>query len=430
MTAVLERLSRKTGSARALSLHGLLAAGDGNQALAQRVRPALIAAWADLPAETQEELIQYRWPAVAGPEMLPILRKILAEPPPPARTQQAMMRDAALKHLYELDPAAGKEAILSDLQSAHAQPGLDVITQLSKEELAAAARQAGERIANGGERALDFELLDRYGDASILPVMKASSKEKFEEWGCAPQSAMLRYFLRVSPDDGIAQVKSSLAARKPSECYRGLLNDLDDQFPKAQQIALEALDDSDPQVARTAIFALGRWGSKDAEEVLWERLKRFHKEWDGHEDELRFSPDGKSAGTLGATLEQDLVIAIGQGTNWLAPPEKLALLKELVWTRMQKQQIEGWIAQWKVGAAAIDANWFPEDRPTFSVLQYSGLTESQLRTKVAQLPHDIDLQWRFWKSGGPAIERQEQIYERVRAYATEHGIVINQSSHL
>ena len=78
-------------------------------------------------------------------------------------------------------------------------------------------------------------------------------------------------------------------------------------------------------------------------------------------------------------------------------------------------------------ACAIDANWFPEDRPTFSVLQYSGLTESQLRTKVEQLPHDIDLQWRFWNSGGPTIERQEQVYERVRADAAAHGIVIIQT---
>jgi hypothetical protein len=70
-----------------------------------------------------------------------------------------MTRDAALKHLYELDRAAGKEAILSDLQSTNAQPALAVVKLLSKDDLASAARQAGERIANGGERELDLELL-------------------------------------------------------------------------------------------------------------------------------------------------------------------------------------------------------------------------------------------------------------------------------
>jgi hypothetical protein len=416
MTTVLESLSRKTGSARALTLNGLLVAGEGNHALAQGLRPALIAAWADLPAETQEELIQYRWRAVAGPEMLPILRKIVAEPPPPARTQQAMTRDAALKHLYELDPAAGKEAIFSDLRSTNAQPGMDVVRLLPKEELAAEARQAGERIANGGERELDFELLDRYGEASALPGVKAAFEKKLGQWACAPQSALLRYFLRVSPEYGAAQVAASMAARKNTGCYRSLLHDLEDQLPKVQQVAAGALGDPDLEVAQSAILALGRWGSKDAEALLWEHLKQLH-----------LPPDDKSAGSRGAALEQTLVMAIGQGTNWLAPPEKLSLLKDLVWTRTQAQQIEGWIQQWKLGAAAVDPNWFPEDRPTFSVLQYSGLTEDQLRTKLAQLPHDLDLQWRFWNSGGPTIEKQEAVFERVRADAASHGIVISQA---
>ena len=187
-----------------------------------------------------------------------------------------------------------------------------------------------------------------------------------------------------------------------------VLHDLDDQLPKAQQIALEALYDSDPEVAQSAILALGRWGSKDVEAVLWEQLKQ-----------LASSPDGK--------IEQALVTAIGQGTNWLAPPEKLALLKDLVGTRTPAQQIEGWIQQWKLGAAAVDANWFPEDLPTFSVLQYSALTEDQLCIKLAQLPHDLDLQWRYWNSGEPTIEKQEAVYERVRADAVSHGIVISQA---
>jgi hypothetical protein len=429
VTVVLESLPRKTGSARALTLNGLLAAGEQNPALAESVRPALIASWADLPAETREELILYRWPAIAGPEMLPILRKIVAEPPPPARTQQGMTRDAALKHLYELDPAAGREATLGDLQSGSAEPSVDVVRLLPKEDLVSAARQASKRIVDGGARELDFELLDRYGEASALPAVKAAFEAGIGEWACAPQSAMLRYFLRVSPDDGVAQVKASLAARNDTGCYSVLLPDLDDQLPKVQPIAIGALDDPDPEVARSAVRALGRWGSKEAEAVLWERLKRFHKEWAGREDSLRFSPDGKSAGSRGAMLEQDLVTAIGQGTNWLAPPEKLALLKDLVCTREQAQLIEGWIQQWKLGAATIDSYWVPEDRPTFSILQYTGLTEDQLRIKVAQLPHDIDLQWRFWNSGEPSLEKQEEVYQRVRADAAANGVVINQTNH-
>src|SRR5205807_6890160 len=125
-------LSRKTGRTRALTLNGLLIAGGTDPAMAERIRPELIAAWAELLPETQKELVQYRWGLIAGPEMLPILRKLLAGPPPPPHTQDAMARDEALKHLYEIDHAAGSAAILRDLQNPKAQPGLDTIKLLPK----------------------------------------------------------------------------------------------------------------------------------------------------------------------------------------------------------------------------------------------------------------------------------------------------------
>jgi hypothetical protein len=80
---VVAALTRKTGSARALTLNGLLGAGGGDPVLGQTIRPALISAWSDLPGETQRTLIQFQWPLIAGSEMLPILRRIVAEPSPP-----------------------------------------------------------------------------------------------------------------------------------------------------------------------------------------------------------------------------------------------------------------------------------------------------------------------------------------------------------
>jgi hypothetical protein len=93
MERVMAALAHKTASARALTLNGLLTASGSDQAIAPAVRVALIAVWSDLPGETQRELIQYRWPLIAGPEMLPILRRMVAEPPPPARTNLAQARD-------------------------------------------------------------------------------------------------------------------------------------------------------------------------------------------------------------------------------------------------------------------------------------------------------------------------------------------------
>jgi hypothetical protein len=429
---VVAALSRKTGSARAVTLNGLLTAGGEEQAVAQAIRPALIAAWTDLPRATQQDLIQYRWTLIAGPEMLPILRRIVAEPPLPSGGPD-MMRDTALKHLYELDPAAGREAILRDLENVKAQPSLEIVKLLSKEDLASALGPAVERIGNRSARGLDYELVDRYADGSALGVAQAAFEEHVGKWACALQSAMLRYFLRVAPAYGAQEVSASLSARKDTGCYKYQLQNLGAEFSKVQRSAIDALDDPDPDLVQDAVLALGRWGSSDAETPLWGRLRRFHEEWAGREDQLRSTPDYQSPGSRGAALEQWLVFAIAKGTNWICPPDKLARLAELVWTKSQKQQIEGWMEQWKQGSALISPRWFPEDAPAFAVLQYDTLTEDQLRAKVAQFPSGMQLRWQFWQPGqiSPPVSmaKQEAFYERIRAEAERHGVILEKANH-
>src|SRR5262249_22648335 len=153
-------LPRKTGGARALTLNGVLIAGESDPALAEKIRPELIAAWSDLPPETQRDLIQSRWRLVAGREMLPILRRIAAEPSPPPQSLEAMARDEILKHLFELDTPAGREAILRDLQNPNAHPGLAIIKLLRKEDVPSVVKTAVEHIGEGNARDLDYQLVD------------------------------------------------------------------------------------------------------------------------------------------------------------------------------------------------------------------------------------------------------------------------------
>lgn len=426
---VVAALSQKTGSARALTLNGLLTAGAGDANLAQTIRPALIAAWTDLPRDTQSELIEYRWPLIASAEMLPILRRLAAEQPPRVNSREAAARDAVLRRLYELDPAAGREAILKDLLNPNAQPGLDAVKLLTKEDIAIALRPAVERIESNIARGLDYDLVDGYADSSALPVVQAAFEALLGKWACAPQSAMLRYFLRVDPEYGVKQVGAALNARKNTGCYRFLLQDLGANLPKVQQLAIDALDDSDSDLVQNAALALGNWGSPAAEAALWARLRRFHAGWDGRADELRSTPDYRSPASHAVALEQQLVSAIARGTNWICPSEKLVRLGQLVWTKGESRQIEGWIKQWNQDSASINPNWYPEDKPTFSVLQYDALTEEQLSQKLAQLPTGMRLRWQFWQaveiSPPVSMARQEEYYSRMRAVAAQYGVVLD-----
>jgi hypothetical protein len=392
----------------------------------------LIAEWTNLPAETQRELIQYRWTLIAGPEMLPILRRILEEPPPPDRTDAAMTRDAALKHIQEIDPAECRALVLRDLLDRSAHPSLELIKLLPKEDIAMALEPAVERIGHKQARDLDYELLDRYANGSVLGAVQAVFEESLGKWACAPQTAMLRYFLRVDPAYGAKQVIASLSTRKITHCYSMLLQSLGDEFPKAQQSAIEALDDSDPELVLNAVLALGRWGTADAEAALWTRLRGFRQEWGGREGQLRATPEYQRPSSRGAALEQALVSAIAGGSSWICPPDKLARLAELVSTKGQSQQIESWIKQWKQGTAPINPNWFPEDNRTFSVLQYDSLTEEQLRTKLAQFPRGTELRWQFWQPGqiSPPVSMavQEAVYERMRGVAAKNGVMLGKAN--
>jgi hypothetical protein len=437
MTAEIQQLNavlpQKVGTARALTLNGLIADGGGNPALIQAIRPALISAWQDLPPETQRELIQYRWPLIDDPGMLPILRRLVAEPPPPARTDLAMARDAALKHIYELNPDEGRTLILRDLQDVHAHPGIEVVRLLPPEDITAALPATIERIARNDARELDYQLLDKYGQPSALGTLEPAFEERLGKWACAPQAAMLRYVLRVDAAYGAEQVRASMNSRKDTHCYSQLFQSLGDELPAAQESAITALNDSDPEVTQDAVIALGRWGSSEAETPLWSRLERFHKEWTGREGELRITPDYQSPGSRGAALEQALVRAIAAGTGWICPPDKLERLNNLSWMEAQKRQIESWIKQWNSGPARISSPWFPEDSPPFSVLQYDGMTEEQLRTKLGQLPRGTQLLWQFWQprqiSPPVSMEKQEAAYERIRTLAQSYGITLTPLNH-
>ncbi|MGD0630621.1 MAG: hypothetical protein ABR987_14915 [Terracidiphilus sp.] len=434
MNAVIEdtlaALPRKQGVARAVTINALLLECGDDATLAQQLRPALIASWKDLPRETQQQLIGFRWELVAGPAMLPILRGIVSGPAPPDRTEPADMRNAALKHIYEMDPVEGHALILGDLMNPKADLSMSMIRLLSAEEIASGVPAAVERIGRGTARGLDYDLVDRYGDAAVLGALKAAYGAHPELPACGNQPKMLRYFLRVAPEYGAEQVRASMAIRKDNGCYKYLLQALGDQIPAAQQSAIEALDDPDPDVVQDAVIALTRWGTADAEAPLWARLERLHGEWKGHENEIRITPDWTNAAMRAYSLEQALTSGLAGGSGWVCPPDKLARLAELVVTRQDRSQVEGWTAEWKDGPLRLEPQWFPEDSLTFSVLASVELTEDQLIAKLGQFPRGTRFVWPMWKPGQIAppvtMEKQQAVFERMKSVAEEHGLSMAQ----
>lgn len=423
-------LPRKTGRAHALTVQALAESSDLlNAATASEMRKQLVAAWGDLPENTRQELIQYRWPLIAGPEMLPILRDFVSRPAPPVRTMEAMARDAAIKHIYEYAAEEGRSLLLRDLRDPKAEPSISLAKLLSPDELRPVVQEAVGRIEKNDARELDYHLVELFGDESALGAVKAVFSGHLGQWACDPQAAMLRYLLRVDPKFGARAVQASLAARKATGCYRMLLQELGKSLPKVEQVAVSALDDVDLEVAKDAALALGRCGTANAETALWARLRRLHQEWQGREGELRITPDYSSPIGRATALESTLVSSVATGTNWICGPEKLEQLRALASPR-QQMQVAAWSKEWQGGDGLILPNWYPEDQLSFGVLQYSNLDEDQFRAKLSQMPRGTKLHFQIWKPGqiSPPVsmEKQEAVFQGLRRYAAQFGVTIEE----
>ena len=425
-------LPQKTGRTQALTVQALAESSDLlDGSTASQIRKQLIAAWGDLPEKTKQELIEYRWSLIAGADMLPILKEFVSRPAPPFRTMDAMTRDAAIQHIYELDATEGRSLILRDLRDPRAQPSISLVKLLTPDELRPIVQEAVGRIEKSDARELDYHLVELYGDASALVGMKTVFNDHLGQWACDPQTAMLRFFLRLESEFGAKAVEASLATRKVTGCYHFLLQELGDALPQVEPLAISALDDTDLEVANDAALALGHWGTASTEAALWARLKRFHQQWQGREGELRATPPYTDPIARATALESTLVNSIATGTNWICGPEKLAQLSALASPRPQIQ-VATWSKEWAQGQALILPNWYPEDRLSFGMLQYSNLDEQQFRAKLSQMPGGMKLYFQMWKPGqiSPPVsmEKQEGVFQALRSHAAQCGVTIEKKS--
>jgi hypothetical protein len=210
-------------------------------------------------------------------------------------------------------------------------------------------------------------------------------------WACAQQDAMLRYFLRVKPDYGVAQVSDALSQRKMTGCYKFQLTGLNQDIrrPKLEQIAIDALNDPSPEVARNAAEALGKYGSVRTEAALWTRLEKFHEQWKDRADELRYRPGTKPDVLAEVGLEQILVHAISSGQAWFATEDTIVKLKDLASPQMQAE-LDGVLREIQRGEYGLTL-WWPEGTLNYSVGRYTGKGMAALKEKLAQFPSGAHL---------------------------------------
>jgi hypothetical protein len=381
-------LDSKSGQARAVTVNTLLTEGsDLPEAAHAQLRHLLVASWDSLPQKKRNELIQYRWDEIGGPELLPILRGIVNSPPKPGQSTESAERGPALRHLYELDPTEGRELILREILNTKGDIGISVLGMLPDKELPQVEAPILARLQVHNDTSADFRLIERYATARPLPELKTIYEQAQGKWACDPQAALLRYFLRVDPDYGIAEASAALKERQFTGCYKMVFSDFRDalRLPGLEKIAISALNDPSPEVAANAAGALGKYGSAKAEPALWQRLRKFHEDWGEKSDQLRYRPGLSQELLAEGMLEYSLIHAIANGQAWLCGPEKLQRLAESVTTE-RKQEVEGMIKEWQNDQFFLNMNWWPTGELDYTVAYFSGHGMADLTEKLSQFP--------------------------------------------
>jgi hypothetical protein len=241
---------------------------------------------------------------------------------------------------------------------------------------------------------VNYQLVSRYASARALAEMQSIYGPARGRWACAPQTAMLRYFLRVAPDYGVAEIKSALAQRQSTHCYSMVLPDLKDAVadPRVEVLAIAALDDPSAEVVRYAAEALGRYGSAAAEEPLWRRLAAFHEVWKDRAADLRPGPGFSSPQAADSMIEYALEEALARGQGWLCGPDKLARLKTLV-TPMRQGEVDRQLSTWQRTPFALSLTWRGDGTVWYVAGPYMGDSVDALMRKLKQFAAGTHFVW-------------------------------------
>jgi hypothetical protein len=392
-------LPNKRGKALAVSLDTAMLGMDPKMPpeLKGKLVSQLIETFPALPVEKQTTWLQYRWQEVAGPGWLPVLRPLanryedFPEPRLMSAYESLQLSAAALKRWYELDPEGARGAVITEISRPKPRYNATILGLLPDETLPDVEHVIAEHFLATDNYEIEgnlASLLFRYADRAVLPDVLGKIDNLVGKWACEPQDQALAYVLKVDTGTAKPLIERAIDARGPdsSACRHMLLTDIGglQNSSLLEELAVRSLSDSDPEVANNAANFLGRYGSADAEQALWNRYEAWSREWNGRADELRFVGAGKNPHLWDANLGQSLAGALASGTNWLSDESKLHRIQALsVGTNMQgdiEQALQAWSRR------PFTISYIGSVPPRFTIAQYNAMSLDSLKKKLAQFP--------------------------------------------
>jgi hypothetical protein len=376
------------------------------------VAASLVADFRNLPVTTQSTLLQYRWSALKGPAILPALRELVARPP--QQQNGVQIQSVALRRLYELAPAEGRQIVLDEIRQPTKHLPFATLAMLSDPALPELNDVLAEQFY--------APLILRYATGDIVKrveetyLARKTELENRDASTCAGPLAF--YFLKFDPPFGERLLRQAFAnSAAPPAC-----NDIGFQFrdygrwaysPALERLAIESLPFPNARVKGGAAEVLGMYGTAAAEKPLWDAMEYFRSWWKGRETELK-----SQIGEGSMQLERTLRIALAQADGWVLEESDLARLLALCSSDWCRQDVTGWMEAAKQ-PASIGIQLQPEGF-AYTVGQYRANTEELLRRKLLQYPEATAFRFQRWQNEDQ-FPGMKEARERVQSMVGESG---------
>jgi hypothetical protein len=410
----------KTDRARAITLaEGLGLPGGPSPATAaaspSRIADQLAAAFLDLPAERQATLLGLQWRTVAGPAMIPALRRVVDAP----SSNEPSVPDLALRRLAQLAPEEARPLILREIQHPRRGATLKTLGSLPDAELP----ELDDVLASNFEASnseINAALVQRYATKKIEPRILAAAGEQIGRMACSQQSSILAYVLRIDAAESAELLDRAMASRVTG-CWRSLNQIADAHMsPALEKRAIADLDNADPDAVIGAIQTLGRHGSPGALEPLRAAFQRWHATWSGRQEELTYSHAVERPNARQAMVEDAFRQAIGAGENWLLRPSDVRELQSFcvtdgcrTQTRYMIHDDDTRIMLWAVSEP---------DESNIELAQYRFTSLTTLEAKLALFPRGTT----FTVARADQAGDVSAAITALKAFASAHSLTVRE----
>jgi hypothetical protein len=374
------------------------------------------------PASEQLDLLYPPWPDFVRAPALPVLRRLYANPPasvsPSGNSNEFVA--VTLERFYDLAPTEGRQLILTEMKRLHPRLRIerfDPNRPLPDKELP----EMDGTWAKNLESPLAWDptivsLVGRYATPAICGPVLAAGRDRFMSLPCEPQADFLAYALKCNAAIGAELLEKALAMKQGGCNGRTIADVASRQMaPELERVATKHIDDPNPYVAAAAADMLRDKGSPAVEQLLWDRLEKWHATWAAHAEELQ--DNRKDAGET--ELEAALVWALGSGTAWFAGRDKLTRLSNLCLSPQGCQWVLAMVGQF-CDPPIIKLIVQPGGMQSAYINQYSLTSLNSLEQKLSQFPKGTEFKWTV---AGPA-DAAAPIVAELRAFLNGRGMTL------